>query len=522
MLQKRHGLRRWALGLALVVLGGCASLPTDFEKTPSHALIEVEDTRLGRQTQALALAHPSESGFFVLNDGLDAFIARYALINQADKSLDLQYYIWHDDLTGRLLHNRLLHAAERGVRVRLLLDDLDTAGKESILALLDAHPNLEVRLFNPFASRNSRMTEFVTDLGRVNHRMHNKSLTADNQATILGGRNIGDEYFDATKDVAFGDVDVLAIGPVVSEVSQSFDLYWNSEHSYPLSAFREGEPPSEGELAAFIRMSDEHHQAAEGSAYAQALEDSEVVATGAINQLPFDWSPWRLVYDDPAKVGTSKLDADTHMAPALLQMFAQTEQDLIVISPYFVPGDKLTEYFGTMVERGIRVRILTNALSANDVPLVHAGYMRYRKDLIRNGIELYEFKAIKEPDDAPKKPKKSRWSGASRSSLHAKVFGFDQRYLFVGSFNVDARSTILNTEIGVLFASDAEGQRFSDNFDRNALLKAYRVELDEQEKLVWITEHDGEGVVLDKEPETSWWMRFKARLMSIFVLESQL
>lgn len=217
------------LAVLMCSTAGCRSLPENVERRPSFAIDTVVDTALGRALKPLAGAHPDESGFRVLNEGLDAFLSRLALVSRAEKTLDVQYYIWHDDLTGKVLHHQLLAAADRGVRVRLLLDDLDTAGKDEMLHIIDSHPNIEIRLFNPFANRRNRFVDFVTDTRRINRRMHNKSITADNQATIFGGRNIGDEYFDATEEVGFSDLDVLAIGPVVREVSHAFDVYWNSQ-----------------------------------------------------------------------------------------------------------------------------------------------------------------------------------------------------------------------------------------------------------------------------------------------------
>ena len=296
----------------------CASLPIDAERTESHALQNTDDTRLGQAVVPKVNANPDKSGFFLLNKGMDAFAARLAIIEWAEKSLDVQYYIWHDDLTGKVIHNRLLHAADRGVRVRLLLDDLDTAGKEDMLHVMDSHPKIEIRLFNPFANRNARAVDFATDLSRVNHRMHNKSLTADNQATIVGGRNIGDEYFDATEGVAFTDLDILGIGPVVNEVSSMFDLYWNSKWVYPLSAFKEGEPVTESQLAELKEKLDKHTNDAKESAYADALRNSGIVQGQKalelnVAELPYTWGKWLLIYDQPSKVEAKEISEKTHL-----------------------------------------------------------------------------------------------------------------------------------------------------------------------------------------------------------------
>ncbi|KPJ91617.1 MAG: hypothetical protein AMJ53_11255, partial [Gammaproteobacteria bacterium SG8_11] len=387
--------------------------------------------------------------------------------------------------------------------------------------IIDSHPNIEIRLFNPFANRSVRATDFATDLSRVNHRMHNKSLTADNRATILGGRNIGDEYFEATEGVAFGDLDVIGIGPVVNDVSKAFDLYWNSQWVYPLSAFSKGEPVSEEKINTFRKQSDAFLEDARDSAYNAALKETNMAKLPHIGEISYSWGRWVLVYDDPSKVEAKEIKEDTHLAPSLVKAFEKTNKDLIVISPYFVPGDKLTAYFTDMVNRGVRVRILTNSLSANDVKIVHAGYMRYRKDLIKGGVELYEYKPTIDQTVA-KENKKSGWSGSSRASLHAKSFAFDQQYIFVGSFNLDARSVALNTEMGVYFESPEYAKMVAKSFDEKAMLKTFKVELDEDNDLVWVTQENGSESRFNKEPNTSWWTRFTTGFLSIFVIESQL
>lgn len=508
-----------ALTALLSTMPGCASLPLDFPRPDSFVLHHTETTELGKAFAPLVAQYPEQSGFHVLVDGMDAFAARIALIDYAERSLDLQYYIWHDDLTGRYLQNRLLLAADRGVRVRLLLDDMDTAGKDPILHALDAHPNIEVRLFNPFVHRNARIIDFLTSPLRINRRMHNKTLTADSQAAILGGRNIGDEYFGAAEDVVFGDVDVLAAGPVAGDVSDSFDRFWNSRWVFPLAAFSERNAAADTELAAFRALSDDYAAKAEQSAYAEALAESGRYSSNTIAELPYAWSKWMLIYDDPEKVESDDVIDRTHLAPRLKEAFDQAERDLIIVSPYFVPGDEFTAYLADKARTGVRVRVLTNSLAATDVSLVHAGYMRYREDLVNGGVELYEFKPL---DGTRGKRRANRgWRGSSRASLHAKSFTFDEEFIFIGSFNLDARSVALNTEIGVYFRSPEYAARISGRFDEQALDKAYRVELIDG-RLAWTTVQDGRRTHFDVEPETGWWQRFYIRLLSIIVPESQL
>ncbi len=514
----------WFRLLALVVLslsiilGGCASLPEDVQRMPSFVKENTAGTLLGREIEPMVASHPGLSGFHLLRDGIMAFAARLALVKAAQKTIDAQYYIWHDDMTGKVLHYNLLDAADRGVRVRLLLDDLDTAGKDEMLHLIDAHPNIEIRLFNPFANRNKRAGDFLTDTRRVNHRMHNKSLTVDNQGTVFGGRNIGDEYFNAAEEVAFSDLDVLAIGPVVTEVSQSFDLYWNSQWVYPLASFKPEKAVTESRVKAFRQELDAYVEEARASDYAhaavQTLKSDQITN---LSGLDYTWGKWVLVYDQPSKVVADKVDADTHLAPKLKAGMDKTQHDLLIVSPYFVPGKDFTKYLVGLVEKGVRVRIMTNSLAANDVSLVHAGYMRYRKDLIKGGVELYEFKPNKKA-----LPEKQHRVGSSHASLHGKFFGFDRRYLFIGSFNLDGRSVTLNTELGVYFESPEYAQLLSDNFDQQAINKGYHVVLTDEGDLEWVTLEDGREVRFDKEPETDFWKRFSTRFVSIFVPEGQL
>ncbi|MGC2049489.1 MAG: phospholipase D family protein [Gallionella sp.] len=496
-------------------------MPTDIERPQSYFVGETSDTRLGRDIEPAVAKHPGLSGFHALSEGANAFAARYFLVKSAEKTIDIQYYIWHDDLTGKVLYNQLLHAADRGVRVRLLLDDLDTAGKDEMLHIVDAHPNIEIRLFNPFANRNRRGGDYLTDTSRINRRMHIKTLTADNQATIFGGRNIGDEYFDAEEEVGFSDMDVLAIGPVVSEVSEQFDLYWNSKWAYPLSVFKQEKPVQDSQIAAFRQQSDAFLEASKSSAYADALRALKMAKLPGVAEFDYSWGSWKLVYDQPSKVEAKEVKKGTHLAPTLKEAMDNAESELIIVSPYFVPGSNFTKYLVGLVQSGKTVRIMTNSLGASDVSLVHAGYMRYREDLIKGGVELYEFKGVKEGPEENAKTE-DYWVGSSRASLHGKFFGFDRRYLFIGSFNLDGRSVALNTELGVFFESPKYAQMLAEGFEQRAIQKGYRVILNDKRDLQWVTLENGKEIRFDHEPETGFWKRFSAGFLSIFVPESQL
>jgi putative cardiolipin synthase len=506
---------------ATLALAACSSLPTDVQRTPSYALPDTSSTRLASDIQPLVEAHAGLSGFHVLNDGVDAFATRLRIIQAADESIDAQYYIWHTDLTGNAMYNQLLHAADRGVRVRILLDDLDTAGKDDMLHLIDAHPNVEVRLYNPFANRGMRAGDFVTDARRVNHRMHTKTLTVDNQVAVFGGRNIGDEYFAAAKDVGFSDMDALAIGPVVPEVSSQFDLFWNSEWVYPVNAFPRDEPVTQEAVKAFRKLSDEQMSEARSSEYADIIRQLDSLAKTSFAELDMSWSEWQLAYDLPSNVVEKEITAEANLAPELKEFMERTEKELDIVSPYFVPGEKFTQALTNKAKEGVRVRILTNSLASNDVSLVHAGYMRYREDLIAGGVDLYELKAVRNREWEEKMGKDK--IGAKKASLHAKFFGFDRRFLFIGSFNLDPRSKVLNTEFGAYFESPDNARRMTEFFDQQMMLVAYRVQLDEDGELEWITlNENGQEQRVDHEPDTTFWKRFNTRILSPIVPESQL
>ncbi len=515
--------------LAVLSLPACSGLPEPgtYDKPVSQVLTDTGDTRIARTIRENYPQDLLHSGFYPLNRGMDAFVARMLVVAEAERSLDLQYYMWHGDTSGALLANEVLKAARRGVRVRLLLDDLQVQGLDRFLGTLNTHPNIEVRLYNPFGYRGSRSIGFLGDLQRLNHRMHNKSLTADNAVTIVGGRNIGNEYFNATAHTTFADLDVIAIGPVVQDVSSMFDQYWNSEVAIPLSAVVAKDSLSSEGVAQSHRNFEEQIDHELASDYVQALRDSRVGEGLRFKRMEYYWGDAKLIYDDPGKIYYDQISAETHLVPKLRPMFHGARQEIQIVSPYFVPGDKLVAYLLRQVERGIRVRILTNSLAANDVGLVHAGYMRYRHALLEGGVELYEYKpgfvASQKSSDSG-----SRWSGSSSASLHAKTMGADGERIFVGSFNLDPRSVALNTEMGVIIENTGLGGMLERGFQSVVSAHAYQVKLVEGE-LRWVDlssvdadASDVDILIYDSEPETSWWQRSVTRLLSLIVPEGML
>lgn len=448
------------------------------------------------------------------------------LARAAKRSIDAQYYIWHADLTGSLLFGELFAAAERGVRVRLLLDDHNTTGLDPAIAALDAHPNIEVRLFNPFRIRKPRLLGFLTDFRRLNRRMHNKSFTVDGESTIVGGRNVGDEYFGAGEGALFVDLDVLAVGPVVDEVSKDFDRYWTSAPAYPASRvvaqLRAGQREEiEARIAA---------KAAEpkAQAYVTALGDLPLSAQLLDSQVPFEWAPVRMVSDNPVKVLGRARRRDLILRKMIATM-GEPRRRLDLVSGYFVPTRAGTRSLAALAGRGVEVNILTNSLEATDVPIVHAGYAKWRRKLLRAGVRIFE---LRRPDAAARPARPSRparykpgsGSAASRlggagSALHAKTFVADGERLFVGSFNFDPRSANLNTELGFVIHSPSLAEGIQSDLKRLAPARAYEVRLSGEDRLYWVERRDGQPVRHDVEPGASRWRRVAVRLLSRLPIE---
>ncbi len=503
----------------LLLMSGCAALPSHSGRSASVAFTDTAGTRIGKAVAPRAAEHPGLSGVHVLADGRDAFAARMMMAAAAERSLDVQYYIWRNDTTGTLLLSALRGAAERGVRVRLLLDDNNTAGLDAVLALLDAHPLIEVRLFNPFAMRSARMLGFLTDFRRLNRRMHNKSFTADGQATIVGGRNVGDEYFDATGDVLFADVDVLAVGSVVEAVQRDFDRYWNSQSAYPAAALVG--LPQTGADAQFQAQVARIAGAPQAAAYQAAVRVSTFVTQMTAKTLPLEWAPVRLVSDDPAKVlAAAPLDASVaHNLPGML---GEPARQVDLVSPYFVPGPKWTPRLAQLARAGVKVRILTNSLEATDVAAVHAGYGKWRRELLAGGVKLYELKRVWPKESEPRRAG-SGVGGSSASSLHAKTMAVDQERVFVGSFNFDPRSVELNTEMGFVIESRALATLVGTVLAARLPARAYEVKLAADGKLYWLEGVGGGAVVQhDTEPGTSYWRRTLVRFLSLLPIDSLL
>ncbi len=471
-------------------------------------------TTLEQWIEPHVAANGGRSGFRLLANGLDAFVARAILIELAERTLDLQYYIFHPDQTGSLVIDRLIAAADRGVWVRLLLDDWGTLDKnDAAVAALDAHPNIEIRLFNPYVHRKGlgRLAELALRFARVNRRMHNKQLIADHAGVVLGGRNIGDEYF-SLGELDFQDVDVLAVGPIAEQSSKSFEDYWNSEFAIPVERIGKF-PPDPSQSTTARQALRARCELLADSAYGRALAESGLATDLRSHSLNLHWADARVIADPPDKLNQpAGAPSDRFLGGQLSPYARAVRSDMLVVSPYFVPGNEGIKFFAQQRRGGVTVRVLTNSLAATDVWLVHAGYMKYRKPLLDEGVRIYELK----PEAAGAKGTRDSGLGigSSRASLHAKTFVFDRMSVFIGSVNLDPRFLEQNTEVGVLVQSRELAAEVASLFDRwSSPALAYEVTRGENGRLEWTGG-------FTKEPNAGFWRPLGAKFFSHLPIDS--
>ena len=518
------------------LLPGCTGLPrVDPARPVTQAWHQPGDTVLGRRYAITPLPHAGageparDSAVHPLVTGPEAFEARAALAEMAQRTLDLQYYIVRDDATTRLLLGLTLQAARRGVRVRLLVDDLDALGKDVDLATFAAAAPAQVRVFNPFATRGrfgpAHLLELIGDARRLNRRMHNKLWIADNAVAVVGGRNLGDEYFDASQALNFADLDVLLAGAAVPEVSASFDAYWNSPWAVPVEAFVRHTPDAAA-LRAFERELQAQERRFLASDYAAALRDGGPGCVMGACDVGLEPAAVEVFHDPPSKVdpesdGQRRLPA---LAARFQQRLAEAREELVVVTPYLIPSTQGLQVLAALVRRGVRVRVLTNSLaSAEIVPAAHAGYSRHRAALARAGVELHEMQPVFQ--DGPQRWRNpARWSAGS---LHTKTFIVDRRHVVIGSMNLDPRSRETNTEIALLLDSPGLGRALGGLFDEATQpQRAWRVQwvepADTVPHLRWSAEVEGRPVQTVHEPATSLWRRALAALLRALAPEALL
>jgi len=463
--------------------------------------------------------HAGRSGVRLLPDGREAFTSRLHSLRLAQKTLDVQTYIWRDDATGRFIAHELILAADRGVHIRVLLDDMDARPRDLALEALDAHERIEVRIFNPFRTRSGALrtlAELSRRGRRLNHRMHNKTWIADRALAISGGRNLGNEYFAAAEDVNFIDLDVLMIGPAVEQQQREFERYWDCELSVPISQLRKYMrkklPPD------LLRSRLEHAaERAASSEYARELNARDGLS--ALFDASFVWSSnVRVVADEPRKA----LGQDGNASRVLDSMGAEiraASREVLLISPYFVPGVGGTAALRSLARQGANVEVLTNSLAATDVAIVHSGYAKYRRPLLEGGVRLFEMKAAIAVDDQHRRLR----LGSSRASLHTKAAVIDAERVFVGSFNIDPRSAELNCEMGVWVTS----RRLADELIRSFRLgtsgaHSYTLRLNTDGDVEWLEETQGGQIVHRRDPDASWSRRALVRALELLPVESLL
>lgn len=508
-----------------MMLAAC-SPPAPVVKPVSRALPPTVGTPAARYVHTETGKHQNQSGFRLLTRSTNALMSRVALADHAQRSLDLQYYIFDNDATGRLMAQRLLAAADRGVRVRLLVDDINASQAIDLFDALDTHPNIEVRLFNPFATKNpsllSKAAQFLLDTHRLNRRMHNKSFIADGNVAIVGGRNIGNAYFDAGEDTHFRDMDLIAIGPVVPQASHAFDEYWNCDAAYPVKAFH-GKHADHYDLAKLRVELARDARAFAQSDYAQALLDALPYGASADRNGQWFWGPATLVADQPAKIEATEDQPQLRIGPDIKAITDAAQHELLLISPYFIPGERGTSYLDALAKRGVTVKVLTNSLASNDEPIVYSGYSRYRQPLLESGVQLYEL----QPAAGAPQPATSGGTSAG-VSLHAKAVVVDRQKVFIGSMNMDARSKLLNTEMGIIVDCPPLAAAATVFFDSATQPEhAYRVTLKQDSSthdgaLQWQATEDGKPVSYDREPGVTTGRRVEVQMLKLLPLESLL
>ncbi len=492
-------------------------MATDYARTASYAIAQTEITNLAKAIAPLAASHPGMSGFELLTGGEKSFLRRLDMIRAAERSLDIQYYILENDRTGKLLLEALVDAADRGVRVRILMDALNLRKSDMLWPLLNTHRHIEIRVFNPFTTRDEPLLtcikELFTGLGHFNRRMHNKAIIVDNQVAIAGGRNWGDSYFEAGSDFNFRDVDILAIGPVVEELSHSFDAYWNDDEAFPYKAIVKPRR---------VRQDVEKMREGLRTHWQEEMRKGTInlhapLALQITHTITFLWAEAELAADPPSKVDMQVQDVISRPAQALAKLTQAAQREFIIVSPYFLPGKKGTAELRALVQRGINVRILTNSLASIDAVAAHAGYARYRRALLEGGIGLYETQPV-----PGTRPHSRRFSSASRNSLHSKTYMIDQRQVVIGSFNLDPRSINLNTETVLIIHSRELAEQVARMFEKAITPKSsFQVRMQEG-RLQWFSVEKAEEKYYDSEPKAGFWRGVKARLLAFLPFEDQL
>jgi len=524
-----------SLGLLLIGGTGCVAVRTNVKKTVSYAITEPETTPLGRVFSSNLQRHPDESGFRILEYGREALLARAVLADAATQTIDAQYYIYDPDAAGSLLVQRLIAAADRGVRVRLLIDD-NNLGDDKEMAALCVHHNIEVRVFNPFRfrARWARLPQYAINFDRLIRRMHNKIFIVDNVVSIIGGRNIGNVYFNLDTSSNFRDFDLLMAGPVTHRASTAFDDYWNSAWSVPATALVKKEPTRE-DFDALRGQIDQRIKSIEGLDFPSTSLRGDYLRELETEPDALIWAKGEVITEPPRKIQLVSRKT-TLVSNRLAEEWERTKSELLIECAYLVPTRQVDKALRSLRDQGVAVKVMTSALDATDVPLVYTAYTRHRRALLRAGIELYEYKGTPASVQAERKWYKTR---SSLSALHSKAIVFDRQRVWIGSFNLDPRSVNLNTEIAVLVESERLAGQMADYIAEDFSPKrSWRVQLHEvpwskprspkrgnsvREFITWMGEENGKPAVRYRQPASSGWQRLKETFYSLIPgIENQL
>ena len=504
-MSRQHSVKPRLLVLSLVALAaftGFIAMPTDYPKTSSTAVTDTDQTTAAIASREWRKADPDNNGFYPLIEGKDAFGTRLVLMDNAERSIDAQYFLMKPDDAGLVFAHTMFEAADRGVRVRFLLDDIFTTVDDRALIYLNEHPNIELRIFNPIARKGIWVLNFLWHFSVTNRRMHNKSLTIDNQLSVVGGRNIAEEYFQLDTTGEFIDFDAVAAGPIVRDISDSFDAYWNHELAIPMNAFYDRVDVEEQEQfrQGIDRRMEESGHSVYGDAVNRVLMQRRL--TGGVDPYIADA---RAIIDDPQKLLERVSDEYKIVATEIAAALDKAQSEILIYTPYFIPGKKGMELVERIRARGVRIVLVTNSLASNNQILVHSAYSTYRKRLLAAGVELWEARA-----SAMEQIQDDGTRTFENSTLHTKGIMIDRRFTFVGSLNLDPRSIDLNSEMGVMIDSEAMATTLAERVTENLPNSAYRLQLDDNNRITWHATIDGQQVVETKEPLTSGWKRFKA------------
>ena len=515
------------LSAVICLLQACSTLPERHAVTASYTnQISTENSYLTHLVTPVEAIHPNKTGYHLLYSPNQALDTRIQLINVAEKSLDLQYYIWDNDQVGTLALEAILRAADRGVKVRLLIDDNNSASLQASYRAMVLHPNIQIRMFNPYRFRKMRGLDILFDYGRISRRMHNKSFIADQQVALIGGRNMSNHYYDVGDNFQFSDMDVVLLGEAVHEISASFDEYWNHEYAYPIQQLAKYNPKrlSYQNLRQQLQKNWQK-TASEGVLRLDTTHQS--FEQWYAKDMRFSWVNARVVKDSANKIN-QEIPSEENLSFQLQHLIQKPTAHVDLVSAYFVPDDEARKLLKKMSQDGVKIRVLTNSFKANDVPLVHAFYMKHRKELLKSGIQLYEFLPVF-PATLDSKyrtelfgEKKFNRKGFSRSSLHAKFLALDDQQVFIGSFNFDPRSAYLNTEIGVILDSPNLAKGIRTSMDEDLLKFSYQVQLTGHNQLLWKTVSADGIEKYRSEPYVKWWHKIGLKIASWLPIEGQL